>query len=733
MSLASRGGMPRHGPQFVPQVRVMTDGPFQTPSGLIPQGDSLPAAPRQDQDIVEAEVRSWGHNLRLLVEVNSAVALAADEEAVSGHILDRLREATHLACASVYRLIPEERLLRCVAENGCLMLEANRVLSLDGPGAVPRAARTGEAIYVPAVTRGLTTCPGDATIQSEYAVPLLVGPTVVGVLDIESDQPDGIRAVTRKLIDQVAHQIALALERGNLSRKLHASEERFRSIFEQGHVGVGVAELDGEIVAVNPALAKLVGFEPDELLGRHYTELIRPEDRESSLEGVRQLTESQRPTATVELRLRHKSAEVVWGMTTFLLIRDDSGSPLHLVVMVHDTTRWRQAEAEWARLREQLSHLQKMEAVGALAGGIVHDFNNLLGVIRGYVSLTRLRLRRDDPMQEPIGMIEQSAERAAELARELLLFSRREARKVKRLDLADIVSRVLKIVSQTFDRHIAIETHLTQGLPWIEGDPGELELAILNLCINARDAMPAGGTLTLETSATVLGREDLPRSALSAPGEYVRLVIRDTGVGMDPQVLERAFEPYFTTKEAGQGSGLGLAMVNAVVSQHGGFVRAQSQPGSGSEFSVSFPAATRPGEKSAEPPPAKVERGVGTVLVVDDEPFIRAFAEDALKELGYQVLIVEDGNRACEIFAARFSDVDYVILDMIMPGLDWRETLQKLRSINPHVRVVLSSGYSGGTVARQAVEAGAQEFLAKPYTVEKLASTLNRVRSGGAS
>lgn len=705
-------------------------------SALNRQGDTLPTPSRKGLDIAEAEVRSWGQNLRLLVEVNSAVALAADEEAVSGHILDRLREATHLTCASVYRLIPEDRVLRCVAENGCLMLEANRVLPLDGPAAVQRAARTGEAIYEPAVTRELTTSPGGTTIQSEYAVPLLIGPTVVGVLDIESDQPGGIRAVTRKLIDQVAHQIALALERGNLSRKLRASEERFRSVFEQGHIGVGVAELDGEILAVNPALGKLIGFEPDELLGRHYTELIDPEDREPCREGVKQLKESQRPTVTVELRFRHKSGEVVWGMTTFLLIRDDTGKPLHVMVMIHDTTRRRKVEAEWARLREQLSHLQKMEAVGALAGGIVHDFNNLLGVIRGYVSLTRLRLRRDDPMQEPIGMIEQSAERAAELARELLLFSRREARKVKMLDLADVVRRVLKIVSQTFDRRIAIENQFVQGLPLIEGDPGELELAILNLCINARDAMPVGGTLTLETSATSLSREDLPPSALGAPGEYVRLVIRDTGTGMDPQVLKRAFEPFFTTKEAGQGSGLGLAMVDAVVGQHGGFVRAQSNPGSGSEFSVFLPAATRQGEKaedSPRPAPSGMERGAGTVLVVDDEPFIRAFAEDALKELGYQVLIVEDGERACEVYAARSSEVEYVILDKVMPGMDWREVLQRLRSIDPKVKVVLSSGYCGGTEARQAAEAGVQEFLAKPYTVEKLASTLNRIRSGGTN
>jgi len=267
-------------------------------------------------------------------------------------------------------------------------------------------------------------------------------------------------------------------------------------------------------------------------------------------------------------------------------------------------------------------------------------------------------------------------------------------------------------------------------LSWIEGDPGQLELAILNICINARDAMPEGGTLALETSVVTLTRKDLPPTASCSPGEYVRLAIKDTGMGMDSQVLKRAFEPFFTTKEAGQGSGLGLAMVHGIVNNHGGFVRADSSPGQGSEFSVFLPAATLREERPAETPRAIAEHGAGTVLVVDDEPFMRAFAEDALKELGYQVLSAEDGSRACEIYATRSAEIDYVLLDMIMPGLSWRETFRKLRSINPQTRVILSSGYAGGTEAREALEVGAVAFLGKPYPVEALANVLKKSRAG---
>jgi len=710
---------------------MMAESNFPTPSEPQARGQSLPTRQDKNWDAVDAELQSWSRHLRLLVEVNSLVAEEADTEAAPGRILARIRETAHLAGASIYRLIPEERLLKCVAEDGCLILEENRTLSLDGPGLVPQAARTGEAAYGLDMTGESQSFQANPSVQSEYAVPLIVGSNVLGVLAIVSDQPDGIRAATRKLIDQVAHQVALALDRTSLSRELRASEERYRSIFEQGQIGIAVSDLEGVVVAANPALAQLLGYEPAELVGRSFADLIHHEDREANLEAAERLTDQEAPAFSAETRFLHKSGEVVWGMTTGSLIRDHAGKPLRILRLIHDITQRKRVEAEWARVRAQISHFQKFEAMGALAGGIVHDFNNLLGVIRGYVSLTRLRLHRDDPLQEPIGMIEQSAERAGELAHELLQFGRRETLKVKPLDLGEVLSHVLKIVSQTFDRRIRLETHLAEDLPWIEGESGQLELAILNICINARDAMPEGGTLTLETSVVTLASEDLPSSTSCVPGEYVRLTIRDTGVGMDPQSLQRIFEPFFTTKEAGRGSGLGLAMVQGIVSSHGGFVRAESRPGSGSEFVVFLPATKRREEPPAALPPATAERGAGTVLVVDDEPLMRAFAEDALKELGYQVLTAEDGDRACQIYAARFAQIDCVLLDMIMPGAGWRETLLKLRRINPKARIILSSGADRSGEARQALELGAEAFLGKPYAVEALASILKKKPSAG--
>jgi nitrogen-specific signal transduction histidine kinase/CheY-like chemotaxis protein len=407
------------------------------------------------------------------------------------------------------------------------------------------------------------------------------------------------------------------------------------------------------------------------------------------------------------------------------------GKPSYLLVILQDIAERRRAEQERARLHEQLFQAQKMEVLGTLAGGVAHDFNNLLGVILGYVSLVRTRLPREDPMQETVAMMEQSASRAAELTHQLLQFSRQEKPLLRPLEIDKVLGGVLKIVTETFDRRIRIEAKLPPELPWVNGDPGQLELAILNLCINARDAMPEGGTLALEASVVSLAPEHLPADAQGRPGQYVRIVIRDSGVGMEPRVLQRVFEPFFTTKEPGKGSGLGLSMAYGIVSRHGGFIGVRSQVGRGSEFTLHLPVASQPAESAREVIPLAAEHGSGTVLVVEDEPLMLSFAADAVREVGYAVVTAEDGARAREICSARASEIDVILLDMIMPGDGWVETLHGLQALSPRARIILTSGYSGAREARRALEEGAAAFIGKPYTIDDLARILKVVRSSG--
>jgi PAS domain S-box-containing protein len=625
----------------------------------------------------------------LLVEVNAALAAAVDAEEVLSQILALLIDRTRLLNAGIFLLDPAKGILRCAAQAGYPDLELLPTLLTEGPGLVAWVARTAESVYVADVSKDPRYLLGDARARSEYAVPLVVGSTLLGVLNAESDQVDGIRAVTRKLIDQFAGQAAMAIERSELYKKLRASEQRFRSVFEQSPLGVALCDLEGRFFEINAALAQTLGYEIGELKGKHFLDIIHPDDCPRSPESGGLLLEGTTDRITLDKRCVRKSGETVWCNTTLSLIRGAAGEPAYILAVVQDVTQRHRDEQERTRLLERLFQAQKMGALGALAGGIAHDFNNLLGVILGYVSLLRSRLPREDPVRETVAMMEQSASRAAELTDQLLQFARQEKPLLRRLEIAKVLAAVLKIVTQTFDRRIRIDAQLPPELPWVEGDPGQLELALLNLCINARDAMPEGGTLTLEASVVTLAPENLPADARGPAGQYVRIIIRDSGVGMEPGVLQRIFEPYFTTKEPGRGSGLGLSIVYGIVSRHGGFIGVRSQKGRGSEFTLHLPVSSRPAETAQEEVPLPAERGSGTVLVVDDEPLMLSFTADAVRELGYEVFTAEDGVRAHEMFSARSGDIDIVLLDMIMPGSGWVETLRALRAINPQAKIIL--------------------------------------------
>jgi CheY-like chemotaxis protein/anti-sigma regulatory factor (Ser/Thr protein kinase) len=322
-------------------------------------------------------------------------------------------------------------------------------------------------------------------------------------------------------------------------------------------------------------------------------------------------------------------------------------------------------------------------------------------------------------------MIEQAAERAAALSRQLLAFARPEkSEEMRAVPMDTVVEHVRQIITQTFDRRIQIRTQLEASLPSVLGDASMLEQVIFNLCLNARDAIAAGGTITIEGAALALaaGSKELPTSA--APGRYLRLTVMDTGAGIDPPALEHIFEPFFSTKKEGKGSGLGLAMVSEIVRRHAGFVRVESEVGRGSHFSVYLPALPYPAESPEKREPARIERGSGEVLVVDDEPMVLAFAQKALQGLGYRVLTADNGKEACKVFAPRAEEIDCVLLDLVMPEMGGLETLQRLRGINPWIKVIVSSGYDPDAETRKLIESGSVAELRKPYSLEMLARTL---------
>jgi PAS domain S-box-containing protein len=549
---------------------------------------------------------------------------------------------------------------------------------------------------------------------------------VLGVLEVAAAQPDGIRSATRKLIDQVATQAVLALERSELYQQLRVSEERFRSIFEQVYLGVELASLDGRFTAVNPAFARLLGYTCEELQGKHFTEITHPLDASAKQEQVQTLLENGTGQVSLEMRYLRKSGESFWCATNISLLHDAAGRPAYFLGMVQDIDERKKAEEDRGRLQQQLFQAQKMEALGTLAGGIAHDFNNLLNVMLGFASLARQRLSSDDPLQDSMGMIEESAQRAAVLTRQLLGFARPERQQVTAVCVDQVMDRVRRMVARTFDRNIALAIHKGSEPLWVNAEPSYLEQALLNLCINARDAMPQGGTLTLESGAVTREAQPSDPRATCAAGRYASISVQDTGAGIAPETLPRVFDPFFTTKAPDRGTGLGLAMVFGFVEKHGGFVKAQSEPGRGARFTISLPLIPAPAGQTGPDGLGPLQPGRGTVLVVDDEPLVRAFASQGLKGLGYQVLVAENGKQALQIYEQHRKEIDCVLLDLIMPELSGLETYRRMRAVDPTVRVVFASGYSTGGILRDAPDARSAAFIGKPYTLEGLSIALRK-------
>ncbi|MEW6326971.1 MAG: response regulator [Thermodesulfobacteriota bacterium] len=377
-------------------------------------------------------------------------------------------------------------------------------------------------------------------------------------------------------------------------------------------------------------------------------------------------------------------------------------------------------------LQEQLFQAQKMEAIGTLAGGIAHDFNNLLSGILGYASYGKMLLSEGHPVYRHIEIIEKSAERAAELVRQMLGFARGGKYQVRKVNCNQIIEEVVRLLSRTIDKSISIETHLTPDLAPILADMVQIQQVILNICINARDAMPQGGRLILETANVTLDEVYAWKHLGATPGRYILISISDTGIGMESAVKKRIFEPFFTTKEKGKGTGLGLAMVYGIVKSHGGYVNFYSEKGRGTRFNVYLPIARGDEFDIPATGPTAIPEGKETIFLIDDEEVIRDMGKEVLESLGYKVLLARDGSEALEIYAEKKDVIDLVILDIVMPRIGGKKTFKKLKEINPKIKVIISSGYSVNGEAQDMLNSGACGFIQKPYRVDELSAIVRQ-------
>lgn len=505
-------------------------------------------------------------------------------------------------------------------------------------------------------------------------------------------------------------------------RALRAAERRFRWLFDDAPVGIALVDMDGAIGACNLALQAMLGIDRDDMIGRAVTQIIAEDARTAAGEQLTKVLQGSLPGTHLEVKLRGRRDLIA---QLFVSPSHEDGDISGLVIHFIDATEQRNLEIQFAQS-------QKMQAMGQLAGGVAHDFNNLLTAMIGFCDLLLQRHGPGDPSFADIMQVKQNANRAASLVRQLLAFSRRQALQPRLLNATDALADLSNLLRRLLGETIELKMVHGRALGLVRVDPGQFDQVIINLAVNARDAMPGGGTLTIRTNAVTVEQPVQRGPELMPAGEYVLLEISDTGTGIGKENIARIFEPFFSTKEVGAGTGLGLSTVYGIVRQTDGFIVVESEPGQGATFSIHLPRidADPAGETKRTAPLVEAESGdltgTGSILLVEDEDAVRLFGARALRNKGYSVIEARSGEQAMEVLHGN-DQIDVLISDVVMPGMDGVTLARFVRMERPAIKVILISGYSED-VARDGIDPDAGiHFLPKPFSLKQLAGAVKQV------
>jgi PAS domain S-box-containing protein len=643
--------------------------------------------------------RTGANRLTLLARAGELLAAPGTGD----HTLERL-------AALLVNCFAERCAIDVVQEDGAI----ERVAALpdggwprqhDGPHGAAVVMRTGEP--------ELATAGGESYI----CVPLMARDRPLGAITLTTRS----RPFDREDADvaaELGRRVAHAVENARLVRSLAGSEERYRLLFEASPLPMWVYDAESlRFLAVNEAAVRHYGYTRQEFLGMTIKDIRPREDVEALLADLRDRGGPGSPMPGVWRHQIKDGTVIDVEITAGRVIMEGRRAAL---VLSHDVT-------ERLRLEERLALSEKLEAIGRLAGGVAHDFNNLLTVISGYTEL--LLAREDVTGREQLGEIAHAADQAASLTRQLLAFSRRQVLHPQRLDLDEIVAGMEPMVRRIIGDDVNVGVRLTGGLPTVAADRAQLERVILNLAANARDAMPHGGRLTIETAAVDLDDYVVSRGD-GTPGPNVLLAVSDTGVGMSEEVQRHLFEPFFTTKGPGAGTGLGLATVFGVVKQSGGSIYVYSEEGRGTTFKIYLPVAAGAAAPASPVAEDADERGNETIVLVEDDESVRNLVRVMLESRGYRVLAAAGGEEAERLCADCPGDVDLLLSDVVMPDVNGRALAERLAAVTPALRVLFMSGYSDEAVYRHGEISPDAAFIEKPFTDRTLARKVRDVLDG---
>jgi two-component system cell cycle sensor histidine kinase/response regulator CckA len=601
-----------------------------------------------------------------------------------------------------------------------------------GRGLTEYVLRTGEPllatpeIFADLVSKGEVDSIGAPSVDW-LGVPLKVGSSTLGAVVVQS-YTDQVRygVKDRDILTFVSQQLASALDHKRNEEALRLSEARYRSLVESAVYGIFRSCKQGTFLDVNPAVVTMLGYErPEQILALDARKdvFVNPEEQDRLLRECR----TRGRVDSFETKWKRKDGTIITVRLSGRAVRAEGDGDELLEIIAEDVTERR-------LLEDQFRQAQKMEAVGRLAGGMAHDFNNLLMVISGYAEVILDQLDSGNPLHGRITAIQQAADRATTLTRQLLAFSRKQILELKVVELNAIVSDMERLLRPLIGENIELITRLGNGLGRTRADSGQIEQVIMNLVVNAKDAMPRGGRIQIQTANVDLDDSYRREHTYIQPGPYVMLAVSDNGTGMDKETLSRIFEPFFTTKEKGKGTGLGLSTVYGIVKQSGGYIFAHSELGHGTTFRIYLPRVEDPAEP-ASPISADSSAGKGseTVLLVEDEDSVRSLVRDTLEARGYRVLEAENGEEALKVAEAFQGEIQLMITDVVMPGIGGRELARRLAKSRPQTRVLFLSGYTEDAILHEGgLEAGTT-FLQKPFTLQNLARRVREVLKAEAS
>ena len=674
------------------------------------------------------QLKSQLDRLVSLQEASTAILSTLDIEELMTLILSRLVDVSVLDRAAIFLVDEEQRLLYLAHAVGApdtyIRDAASYTVPLDKKSnIIARVSQTGVPELVDDVESSDINKENPLIKkfkpQAFIALPLKVRGKVIGVLVGDQEKSGGkVISTERDFLLSFSNQIAIAIHNANLYRKLEESERQYRELVENAHEGIWVVDENGVITFANQRLAHILGY--DEVLGLNINELVPAEKKRILL---KLLVQNMRGlVAQEEINMLRKEGEPVSAILSSVPIMDGErykGS----FAMVTDIS-------DKKRMETKLLHQQKMESIGTMAGGIAHDFNNILTGVLGYASLLKHRLQDQPETQRFVDIIETSSLRAADLVRQLLAFSRgTQPEDLQVVYPNRVIRETARLLESSLGKDVQLELDLNPHIPPIAANATQVQQAILNLCLNARDAMPGGGKISIATAEVNLAGDMLSvyQDLAAEPGQYIRIRVADDGIGIPQANLDKIFDPFFTTKEVGKGSGLGLAMVYGIVQNARGYIDVRSGEGKGTVFDLLFQVASGEERELTLGQLKPGLEGDETILLVDDEPMVRELGTEILRGYGYQIIDAVDGMEALKIYESRRREIDLVILDLLMPKMSGKDTFYRLRQMDPKVAVLICSGYSTRADDSDPLMSNDIPLVYKPFQPERLVHAVRQV------